>query len=92
MTDVPRWTAHELTFESERTREHPFWDVDLTVELTAPSGRTFTIDSFWDGGQIWRARLRLARRQRRHAVEVRHRPYELVDQVAVGVELHAGGL
>ena len=59
MTNVPRWTAHELTFESERTREHPFWDVDLAVELAAPSGRTFTIDGFWDGGQTWRARLRL---------------------------------
>jgi hypothetical protein len=59
MTNVPRWTAHELTFESERTRDHPFWDVDLTIKLTAPSGRAFTIDGFWDGGQTWRARLRL---------------------------------
>jgi hypothetical protein len=59
MTNVLRWTAYELAFESERTREHPFWDVDLTVELTAPSGRAFTIDGFWDGGQTWRARLRL---------------------------------
>lgn len=55
---VPRWTAHELTFESERTWDDPFWDVDLTVELTAPSGAVTTIDGFWDGGATWRARVR----------------------------------
>ncbi len=55
---VPRWMAHELTFESNRTWTDPFWDVDLAVELIAPSGRLFAVDAFWDGGHVWRVRLR----------------------------------
>ena len=58
MTQVARWTAHELTFESERARSDHFWDVDLAVELTAPSGRSFTVDAFWDGARVWRCRVR----------------------------------
>jgi hypothetical protein len=55
---VARWTAYELTFASERERTDPFWDVDVRVELTAPSGRAFAVDGFWDGGRDWRARMR----------------------------------
>jgi hypothetical protein len=55
---VARWMAHELTFESERSRSAPFWDVDVTVEFRTPSGRTCVVDAFWDGGRIWRARVR----------------------------------
>ena len=51
-------TAYELTFESERSRSDPFWDVDLRVELSAPSGRSTAVDGFWDGGRVWRARVR----------------------------------
>jgi hypothetical protein len=58
MTEVHRWHAHELTFESNQSHHDPFWDVDLRLELTAPSGRSFSVDAFWDGGQIWRARIR----------------------------------
>src|SRR5689334_4217596 len=58
MDQVARWTAHELSFESARSREDPFWDVDLRVELAAPSGRTFAVDAFWDGDRVWRARVR----------------------------------
>ena len=58
MDRVKRWTAHELTFASQRVWSDPFWDVDLRVEATAPSGRSFAVDGFWDGGQTWRARLR----------------------------------
>ena len=58
MPEVPIWTVQELTFESRQPHHDPFWDVDLRVELTAPSGRSFSVDAFWDGGQIWRARMR----------------------------------
>jgi hypothetical protein len=58
VTDVPRWTAHELSFESKQPHDGPFWDVDLRVDLTTPSGRSSVVDAFWDGGQIWRARMR----------------------------------
>lgn len=58
MDHVTLWAAHELAFESERSWSEPFWDIDLTVELTAPSGRTYAVDAFWDGGRVWRARIR----------------------------------
>lgn len=58
MVDVSQWTAHELRFESAREWDAPFWGVDLAIELTAPSGRTFAVDGFWDGGRVWRARVR----------------------------------
>ncbi len=58
MNSAERWTAYELLFHSERERIDPFWDVDLAIELTAPSGRSLAIDAFWDGGQVWRARVR----------------------------------
>jgi hypothetical protein len=45
-------------FDSERSWSDPFWDVDLSVIFTAPSGREFIIDAFWDGGRIWRCRVR----------------------------------
>jgi hypothetical protein len=58
MPDVPRWAAYELTFQSERSHDEPFWDVDLAIDMTAPSGRTLAVDAFWDGGEVWRARVR----------------------------------
>ena len=53
-----RWAAHELDFMAEREREHPFWEVDVRVALTSPSGRESAADAFWDGGRTWRARVR----------------------------------
>ena len=58
MDQVARWTVHELSFESERSRTEPFWDVDVRVELVGPTGRRTSIDAFWDGDRTWRARLR----------------------------------
>jgi hypothetical protein len=55
---VARWTAHELAFTAENPHDDPCWEVDLRVALTAPSGRVLTIDAFWDGDGIWRARVR----------------------------------
>jgi hypothetical protein len=53
------WDAHELAFESARERIDPYLEVDVRVEWTSPTGRTETLDSFWDGGRTWRARARL---------------------------------
>ena len=57
MDQIARWTAYELTFTSEQERSDPFWDIDLRLELTSPSGRTVTLDGFWDGGRTWRVRV-----------------------------------
>ncbi len=54
-----RWLTHEIVLHSERVRTAPFWDVDVRLELVAPSGRSTAVDAFWDGGHTWRARVRL---------------------------------
>ena len=54
-----RWLAHEIVLHADRARAAPFQDVDVRLELVAPSGRSTSVDAFWDGGSIWRARLRL---------------------------------
>ncbi len=59
MEPVTRWIAHEIVLHGERPRSAPFWDVDVRVELKAPSGRSVVVDAFWDGDRTWRARLRL---------------------------------
>ena len=56
---MQRWLTHEIVLHSERVRTAPFWDVDVRLELVAPSGRSTAVDAFWDGGQTWRARVRL---------------------------------
>jgi hypothetical protein len=67
MTDAAvRWVAHELVFRGDRERADPFWDVDVRVELTSPVGQTSHVDAFWDGGNLWRARLRLPETGRWH--------------------------
>jgi hypothetical protein len=58
MTSISRWTAHELTFESARSWPDPFWDADVKVVLTTPTGAETSVDAFWDGGNVWRARVR----------------------------------
>lgn len=58
MSEVARHSVHELTLTSDRTWNDPFWDVDLRIELIAPSGHAFAIDGFWDGENVWRARIR----------------------------------
>lgn len=47
----------ELTRTAERSWNRPFVQVRHFGELRAPSGRTFTIDGFHDGGSTWRVRF-----------------------------------
>ena len=58
MDQIARWTAYELSFDSDRDHSDPFWDIDLRLALTPPSGQTFSLDGFWDGGRTWRVRVR----------------------------------
>jgi hypothetical protein len=48
----------EIELTADRDYDNPFWDVTVTVEATAPSGRTQRVEAFWDGGRTWRARWR----------------------------------
>jgi len=52
------WQKYEITFNSDKSYENPLQDVK-TFQLTfhSPTGKTRTINGFWDGGTIWKARF-----------------------------------
>lgn len=50
-------TVSEWAFESGRAYENPFTDVLVDAEFVAPSGRTLTMPSFYDGEGRWRVRF-----------------------------------
>jgi hypothetical protein len=54
---IPQWRRWTHTFNSARTYATPLQDATLTVTLTSPSGKTHTLDGFWDGGTTWRVRF-----------------------------------
>ena len=56
MREVAQWTVFEVALESERTHEHPLWDVTVSVRFSGPDGER-AVDAFWDGGRTWRARF-----------------------------------
>ena len=88
---VPKYDTAEVVLHSSvpfngvSGTPNPFTSVTLTLNVTAPDGRAFQVDGFFDGdGAVWAARklLRLRRRlpsQRFHALIERF----LDDQVLV---------
>jgi hypothetical protein len=56
MITVPKWTVFEASAESAQASADPFWEREVSCAFTAPSGARHTVDAFWDGGQVWRAR------------------------------------
>ena len=42
MPNIPQWTVFEISLESTRVYDNPFWDVDAQVVFTAPSGKQKT--------------------------------------------------
>jgi hypothetical protein len=56
-TSVALWTRFELAFEATEEPRSPLTDLEVTVDFTAPSGRTLPILGFWDGFRVYRARL-----------------------------------
>lgn len=54
---IARYTVFEAPFYSTLNYDNPFWDVDVRVTFTAPSGAAQTIDAFWDGEDVWRVRF-----------------------------------
>ena len=51
---VPLWGRWEQTFKASTTAEP---ETEITVGLTSPSGKRFTVAGFWDGGETWRVRF-----------------------------------
>ena len=54
---VARWSCFERTFTSQYTYSNPVQEAGVSVKFTAPSGRVYVVDGFWDGNDIWRVRF-----------------------------------
>ena len=50
------WRMTELTFESEKAYDDPFFDVTLDL-LLCGNGRLYRVPGFWDGGNTWKIRF-----------------------------------
>lgn len=57
LAPVHRWGRWEGRFTSQFDYPEPLQTVDLTVELSAPSGTKHTARAFWDGDRTWRVRF-----------------------------------
>jgi hypothetical protein len=55
---VPRWQRFEQQFNSAVAYNNPVQEAQLTVTFTSPSGQSRIVDGFWDGGTVWRVRLK----------------------------------
>ncbi len=51
---VPLWGRWEASFRADEPAPE---DAEFTVRLTAPSGSERSIDGFWNGGELWKARF-----------------------------------
>jgi len=54
---IPYRTVYEWSLHSDFPYAEPFADVEVDAELTAPSGRTYTVPAFYDGEGVWRVRF-----------------------------------
>ena len=58
LTDALRWKKYELKFSSSVVYENPVQDLKMMeVTFTSPGGNAMTINAFWDGDNIWKARF-----------------------------------
>jgi HEAT repeat protein len=48
---VPRFGLLEAALEHTGDYANPYWDLESTVALMGPDGKTATVDLFWDGGK-----------------------------------------
>jgi hypothetical protein len=53
-----KWQKYELVFKSKIIYENPVQDLmRMQVIFKSPTGRLKTINSFWDGDNVWKARF-----------------------------------
>jgi len=58
LPDALKWQKYELVFSSNLLYENPVQDVQqMEVTFISPTGNELTINGFWDGGKIWKARF-----------------------------------
>jgi hypothetical protein len=56
-TRIPLRALHEWSFRTSHQYTEPFTGVTVRATFTAPSGKTFTIEGFHDGGDEWKIRF-----------------------------------
>jgi len=54
---IPQWTVFEAQFTGSQRYENPLQDIGVTVEFSSPTGKVYSVDGFWDGGNTWRVRF-----------------------------------
>jgi hypothetical protein len=54
---TPIWQVYEATWQASKLHDNPTQNVRMAVTFAAPSGATETVEAFWDGGYVWRARF-----------------------------------
>ncbi|UUO06691.1 DUF4038 domain-containing protein [Blastopirellula sp. J2-11] len=54
--EVARYQVFDDAIQCDRELAKPLWDARVEVEFTSPSGKTTTVEAFWDGGRTWRFR------------------------------------
>jgi Protein of unknown function (DUF4038)/Domain of unknown function (DUF5060) len=58
LPDALKWKKYELVFSSNSTYENPVQEVRFfEILFTSPTHRIITINGFWDGENVWKARL-----------------------------------
>jgi hypothetical protein len=55
--NVPLWRRYEVAFQADADYENPLQEVSAVVTFTHESGIQRTVDAFWDGGRVFRARF-----------------------------------
>lgn len=58
LPDALKFHKYELTFASSAIYENPVQEVRaFEISFTSPTGNKKTINGFWDGGSVWKARF-----------------------------------
>lgn len=55
--EIPRWEMHEFELRGRTRLDNPFVDGVFLGEFTASSGKTSTVQGFYDGDTTWRLRF-----------------------------------
>jgi hypothetical protein len=55
--DVPRWDMHEFEWRGRSPGANPFRAAAVAGEFLSPSGKTKTVDGFYEGDNTWRLRF-----------------------------------
>ncbi len=57
LVSVPAYSVFEIELTSSNSYDNPYLVDPPKATFTAPSGKTFEIEGFWDGGNTWRVRF-----------------------------------